>query len=1150
MESSSSLIKSLKPLDRAAASTTQQSSSPRHPRRQQTAGENPAELTANHEMAEPLENEFSECEDFDVPIKDHSEKELLSPVKPASQKSFRSLSSPGSVSGSSDGDDDLDIAKARSSLGLSSPSTFRRKSKSSEIVTKERSMRRLNAGSRSSGTAASQQNHNEGNPPSSSPPISPATSTAGSHAARQKRRSKSFVMEHGGTTNNDDAQSVSSMRRRRTRSVTRERSTSPGHQHRRHRPRSRDGGTIGSSNHSSTASRRRQHRSSSRDLASSTTSPARRPRPSVAQRISDSQSVGAPPPRRQRSFVKSMSHRTSSRSIEVDRVPATIGGGNTGSSVASHHSRKSSGNGGGGGSGSQRSSRTLNANLRATERNRVRSKAAQKDSDTPLSPESTGGRRQLRRQRSLSTDAAESRRRGRSRSQDASTTRSRRAPEKSKSVSSSSTGTPSSSNVLMMQQQQQQQQQHHQSQRSPGPPASRRTRLARRSASGTHLPTATTTTATTTSSVHLHRGVPSAPLTSRHHQHAQSASRSHHSSMVEPPPPPPPPEYDVDQEDYMDPDMTVDEEDNNEDDISMADTIQSGFIDPKPPPPSASGMDSIVSTMECGEDTKRSERSMSQRITTDPGLSPRSRPKLRGRRPRPEGSGEARKSASLPLPPTGKVTSSSPTKTLSSPRKQKSPSVKSSPSPSGSTNSKHNYSPSTERPPSLQELFSKDFGDSPVAEDFRSNFRSDDEPPDEPTRVDKPPSLEELFAVTLDERDEDGYEDSTTAPPEEEEDKKPQSTLDDLFASQKPSSFFGRASASLSDLFNSVPNFAAGSLPDPSVCSSPAASAVADRIFVPSKTGFSPTGNVAAAGANSNKLGSHFLRMNRSGSNFASLLADSSAGSSGPGSSAQGGGDNNSDVASLGSRDLSSGGTPRPLRRGLKKSRSFGDVAMLGVGNDFFNSIMANNPPTAGPGPRRGKKPTSIRVTKSEANPDPMGKLPEATHIVGMAAAVAEATTNATEGSVRVIRTTHTGRTVTASPFDDDVLHQGKDDDDASSATSSSDQDDTQQQEKEYLQLCLPSSTNTMTSATTSMTDMTASPLGDRQSPVFDSDGMPATTKGGIFQRFHRGPTTSSGTTPTTTAANRKTLLPPFRGPRMLRKDEKLVSHEDSDGGR
>lgn len=507
--------------------------------------------------------------------------------------------------------------------------------------------------------------------------------------------------------------------------------------------------------------------------------------------------------------------------------------------------------------------------------------------------------------------------------------------------------------------------------------------------------------------------------------------------------------------------------------------------------------------------------------------SPQERPKFRGRRPRPDpaaASKESRKSISLPITsPTKGLTSPS----MSSPRKQsqRSPSTRSSPSSNAG---------SPKPSPSLDELFAAsslaapDFGEfSPASTTNKADLFFASSPDfaignfdDEPAKVDKPPSLEDLFAMTIDENDDEDetnhtYEDSTT-----QEEAKPQkkASLKDLFASQSPRKF-NRATASLSDLFASHPNIALESLPDASICSSPAASNTANRVL--SKAARSPDGKATRGGTAATAargLGNHFLRMNRSWGNFAEL--DSSVASG-------------SDVASLGSRDLSSGGTPKQLRRGLKKSRSFGDMSDFALGGHL---------PNTGPhGPRRGKKPGSMHnipnFDDSHMTFDTsVSGENNANHvappvIVGMPAAVAQATTTAKEGSVHVIRTTHTGRTTMASPDDD--VHLTADD----TSRSGSYYEDDPEQEQEYLQLCLPSSTNTMTTATTSMTESSFSPLPDRQSPTMDAPAA----GGGIFQRFaNRAP---GAGTPNTAA--RKTLLPPFRGPRAMMRQERL----DDEGG-
>ncbi len=302
----------------------------------------------------------------------------------------------------------------------------------------------------------------------------------------------------------------------------------------------------------------------------------------------------------------------------------------------------------------------------------------------------------------------------------------------------------------------------------------------------------------------------------------------------------------------------------------------------------------------------------------------------------------------------------------------------------------------------------------------------------------KPPSLDELFAAAY----------------EKDSDERTR-TLEELFASQKP--FRTDKAASVSDLFGSVPHFSVGSLLDASVCSSPAASSTADRALLKQSPDHAHS-----------RLGNHFRI--RSWGNFAALLAEPSLSSGGTR-------DDHSDVTSLGSGNLSSVGTPKVLRRGLKKSRSFGDVSHIISGETSA--------------PRRGKKPTATHSIQSLSD-----------GIMGMPEAAVVATTSAKDGEIRVIRASHTGHTTTAVE-DDFELNDSSD-------------TDHQEQQQEYLQLCLPTSTLPTDSPT-----MTVEPT---ESPLQPADGS------GLFPRRFRGTTPVMGST-------RKTILPTFRG-RQRKEDE------------
>lgn len=256
----------------------------------------------------------------------------------------------------------------------------------------------------------------------------------------------------------------------------------------------------------------------------------------------------------------------------------------------------------------------------------------------------------------------------------------------------------------------------------------------------------------------------------------------------------------------------------------------------------------------------------------------------------------------------------------------------------------------------------------------------------------KPPSLDDLFAAAF------------------EKDKNERArTLEDLFASQQP--FRSDKAASVSDLYASVPNLSLGY--DPSVCSSPAASSVADRALLKSPN------------HSHSRLGNHFRI--RSWGNFAALLAEPSLSSGGTR-------DDHSDLTSLGSGDLSTTGTTsKPLRRGLKKSRSFGDVS-------HFMSRETT------PAVRRGKKPTAAtQMTHNHSFSD---------DIMAMPAAAAAATISAKEGEVCVIRASHTSHTTTAVEDDFELQHNTSD---CNSDTGYQ----SHPEEQEYLQLCLPATVNT-----------------------------------------------------------------------------------------
>ena len=326
----------------------------------------------------------------------------------------------------------------------------------------------------------------------------------------------------------------------------------------------------------------------------------------------------------------------------------------------------------------------------------------------------------------------------------------------------------------------------------------------------------------------------------------------------------------------------------------------------------------------------------------------------------------------------------------------------------------------------------------------------------------QPPSLDDLFAAAYD------------------KDKAERTkTLEELFATQP--SFRPDRAASVSDLYGSVPNLSLGY--DPSVCSSPAASSVADRALLKQSPNHSHS-----------RLGNHFRI--RSWGNFAALLAEPSLSSGGTR-------DDHSDLTSLGSGDLSTTGTPKPLRRGLKKSRSFGDVSQL----------MSRE---TTPAVRRGKKPSaSTQVTHNHSFSD---------DIVAMPAAAAAVTTSAKEGEVRVIRASHTSHTTTAVEDDFELQHSN----DCNSDTGH----ERHAEEQEYLQLCLPATVNT----TPAMSAILFPPLDDdpclpEEIPVPAKGPLQEGGVGGLLQRRFLG------MTPTSSAANRKSIVPPaLRG--RQRKEE------------
>lgn len=235
--------------------------------------------------------------------------------------------------------------------------------------------------------------------------------------------------------------------------------------------------------------------------------------------------------------------------------------------------------------------------------------------------------------------------------------------------------------------------------------------------------------------------------------------------------------------------------------------------------------------------------------------------------------------------------------------------------------------------------------------------------------------------------------------------------------------------------------------------------------------------------------------------------------------------EDHSDVASMGSGDLSSVGGPVPLRR----SRSFGEISkFMGLGGGGTTKDAAAH------GPRRGKKPAtkpaSMKSINTFAHDDegtilnthPTGttsggtkkhhQIPPTATIVGMPADAAQAVTTgtgATEGIVRVIRTS--------------AASYGTESDDSSEGSG-------EEAEQEYLQLCIPSSTNTLTTAGTD----SSLPSPVVQSPLTMPDDQ---TKGGLFQRLAgRAVVGSTAQQPNA----RKTLLPPW-----MRQREELHDGEE-----